>query len=93
MSASNDDDGERMCVVGNAAKGGASKQNELVASVCDDEGETVASAWENDEINLHIMDVDVLEARYPRHELFNGTQPRAHSTTSNRVSSQGLLCV
>ena len=29
---------------------------------------------EDEEIDLHIMVVDVLEARYPCHELVNGTQ-------------------
>jgi hypothetical protein len=50
----------------------ASKQSKLVASVCG-EGETVVSA-KDEEIDLHMMDVDVLEARYARHELVNGTQ-------------------
>lgn len=49
----------------------ASKQSKLVTSVCD-EGETVASSRENEEIDLHIMVTDVLEARYARHELVNG---------------------
>ena len=40
-------------------KEGASKQSELVASACG-EGETVASARGNEEIDLHIMVVDVL---------------------------------
>jgi hypothetical protein len=52
----------------------ASKQSELVASVCG-EGETVVNAREDEDIDLHIMDADVLYPRYSRHELVNGIQP------------------
>jgi hypothetical protein len=52
----------------------ASKQSKLVASVCG-ERRNVVNAREDEGIDLHIMDVDVLSPRYSCHELVNGTQP------------------
>jgi len=74
VSASTIDDGERMCIAGNAAKE-RYKQTEQTGRERVWWRRNSSRMQEDEKIDLHIMEADVLEGRYSCHELVNGNQP------------------